>query len=139
MNDGGSAAPELALLSGVNLRNSNGSNFDPTTYVQFRDWLLAATATNMSYMLSAQLAAMELNVDAGFVAGSALVWNGSAFVTINDLMADGNTALGADGNAVAGDPNRSIQETLKNTLDAANNNKNFVQATACPYTFAPLS
>ena len=60
MNDGGTLAPELALLAGLNLRNANGTDFNPTTYAAFRTWILAATATNMAYMLSAQLSAMDL-------------------------------------------------------------------------------
>jgi hypothetical protein len=53
--------------------------------------LLSATATNMSYMLSAQLAAMELNVEPGFVNGAALVYapgtnsaNGLGFAKVSD-------------------------------------------------------
>jgi hypothetical protein len=56
-----------SLLNGLNLRNANGSNFDiplagsfTTAYASFRTWILGATATNMSYMLSAQLAAATL-------------------------------------------------------------------------------
>lgn len=134
MNDGGTLAPELALLSSLNLRKANGDPFDPANYAAFRTWLLNASATNMAYMLSAQLAAMALNVEAGFVSGTALVWDGTSFVTINALMAAANTSLGADGNTPAGDPNRATQEALKNTLDAANNNLNFLQPgpSSCP-------
>ena len=142
MNDGGTSAPELALLSGLNLRNADGSNFDPATYAAFRTWLLSATATNMAYMLSAQLAAMKLNVEAGFVSGSALVYApgcgntgvGNNFISINDLMAAADAALGADGYTPSGDPNRATQECLKNALDRANNNLNFVQSNPanCP-------
>jgi hypothetical protein len=139
MGDGGSDAPELARLAGLNLRNADGSAFNPTTYTQFRTWLLAANANNMAYMLSAQLAAMELNVEAGIVSGSAIVYTGSGFTTINDLMAAANTALGNNGLTLAGSPDRVAQEALKNALDSANNNVNFVQPTACAYTFAPLS
>jgi hypothetical protein len=56
-----------SLLNGLNLRNANGSNFDvpvsgsfATAYASFRTWILGASATNMSYMLSAQLAAATL-------------------------------------------------------------------------------
>ena len=84
MNDGGTMAPELALLSSLNLRNKNGSNFDPTTYARFRTWLLDADAVNMAYMLSAQLSAMELNVEAGLVGGSALVYAPGA-ISANSL------------------------------------------------------
>lgn len=137
MSDDGSIEPELTLLRNLNLRNADGSNFNPNTYAQFRTWLLGASATNMAYMLSAQLAAMELNVEAGFVDASSFVWNGSAFVTIQSVMDDANAALGADGHTPSGDPNRSTQEALKNTLDRANNNLNFLQDEPCsPYRTA---
>jgi hypothetical protein len=141
MADVPSADPELALLAGLNLRNGSGADYNPVagSYAQFRTWLLNATATNMAYMLSAQLAAMELNVEAGNVDGSAHVWDGSAFVTIDDLMAAANAALGTNGLTLAGSPDRAAQEALKTTLDRANNNVNFVQANPCTYTFAPLS
>jgi len=148
MNDGGSLNPELALLSGLNLRNANGTDFDPATYSGFRSWLLSATATNMAYMLSAQLAAMELNVESGFVSGGAMVYapaligspaNETAlgFISITDLMTAANTELGLHGSVLSGDPSRPYQEALKNALDAGNNNLNFVQATPCPFSFAP--
>jgi len=37
--DGG----DLALLVNLNLRNDNGTHFDPATYGEYRTWLLAAT------------------------------------------------------------------------------------------------
>jgi hypothetical protein len=141
MKDGGTLAPELALLVALNLRNANGTHFDPTTYAAFRTWLLAATATNMAYMLSAQLAAMELNVEAGFVSGSAIVYGGSTlgFVTINDLRTSANTELGLHGTTVVASADRTYQEQLKTALDQANNNLNFVQPTAatCPTPVFP--
>jgi hypothetical protein len=98
--------------------------------------LLNATATNMAYMLSAQLAAMELNVEAGFVDGSAIVFSPElGFITIGDLMTAANSALGTDGLTLVGDPNRAAQEALKNALDAANNNTNFVQPEPCAFDF----
>jgi hypothetical protein len=117
---------ELAMLSTLNLVGADGSNFDPASYTGFRTWLLSATATNMSNMLSAQLAAMELNVGAGFVNGNASVYVGSETMTIQELMDAANAALGVDGYTPSGDPNRADQEILKNALDAANNNLNFV-------------
>jgi hypothetical protein len=139
MNDGGTLAPELALLSSKSLRNANGLNFDPANYTAFRSWLLSANAVNMSNMLSAQYAAMLLNVEAGNVNPSALVWNGSAFVSIQSVLDATEAALVADGLTPDGDPNRASQEALKNTLDSANNDLNFVQANPCAYTFGPLS
>jgi hypothetical protein len=78
--------------------------------------LLGATATNMAYMLSAQLAAMLLNVEPGFVSGNPLVYapgtnsaNSLGFATVNDLMSE--------------------------ALDKANKHQTFVQSTPCPFTF----
>jgi hypothetical protein len=126
-------ADDLALLVSLNLRKANGDNFDPNSYSQFRTWILAADATNMAYMLSAQLAAMELNVFNGVVDGNAfyIPYGG----TINELMIEANTALGVDGHTIAGDPNRGYQQTLKNYLDALNNGALVIPSVPCPYTF----
>jgi hypothetical protein len=143
INDGGTSAPELASLTALNLRNANGSDFNPATYTAFRTWLLSATATNMAYMLSAQFAAMTLNVESGIVDGSSLVYapgtasaNSLGFATINALMTEANAQLLANPVTVASGAARTAQAAIKNALDAANNNQNFVQATACPFTFA---
>jgi hypothetical protein len=135
-------ADDRALLVSLNLRNADGSNFDPATNAAFRTWILGATATNMAYMLSAQLAAMELNVFNGFVAGGALIYapgtnsaNANGFATVSDLMAEANTELGAHGLVLSGSPDRAYQEALKNALDKANNNLNFVQSGPCPVEY----
>jgi hypothetical protein len=130
------------LKDNLTLRNGDGSEFNPTTGAQVKSFVLGATATNMSNMLSAQLIAMELNVRHNFVSGSALIYapgttsaNPLGFATVNAVMAEANTALFADGSAVSGDLNRSYQESLKNALDNANNNKNFVQSSPCLFSF----
>jgi hypothetical protein len=137
---------DLAMLSGLNLVNADGSAFDPTTYAQLKTWLSKASATNMAYMLSAQLAAMELNVLNGKVSGSALVYapgvtgaNAAGFLTVNALMAEANTNLGLPGHNVtkSGSPYRSYQQTLMNALDKANQDQSnsFVQSAPCAFTF----
>ena len=133
MGDDGGVGPELAGLSALNLRNADGSHFDPVSYDEFRGWILSATATNMANMLSAQLAAMWLNVEAGFVDGNALVYSACAdeFVTINDLMSAANTSLGLYGDTTSPHAERADQECLKNTLDDANNDLNFLQDEPC--------
>jgi hypothetical protein len=142
------------LLNGLNLRNADGSSFTvptgvgvsfSTAYSAFRTWLLSANATNMAYMLSAQLAAMELNVNIGNnVNGGSLVFAGTAcsepglnangFITVNNLMADAIAELATDGLTLSGNPDRTCQEFKKTALDNANNNLNFVQASPCPFT-----
>jgi hypothetical protein len=136
-------ADDLALLVSLNLRNANGSAFNPGNYAAFRTWLLNATATNMAYMLSAQLAAMELNVFNGKVSAGALIYapgttsaNLLGFATVGAVMAEADAELALHGLTLSGSPFRSYQEALKNALDKANNNLNFVQATACPFSFA---
>jgi hypothetical protein len=134
MNAGpGGMTGALSMLSGLNLKDAHGNDFNPTSYMQFRTWLLNANSTNMSYMLSAQSAAMSLNVFAGKVSGTALVYapntnsaTAFGFATVNALMAEANSALGTDGYTPANDVNRGYQERLKNALDKANNNLNFV-------------
>ena len=137
-------ADDRTMLSGLNLRNASGSHFDPGNNAALKSWLLSASATNMAYMLSAQLAAMELNVYNGNVAGGALIYapgatsaNALGFATVNAVMAEANTELGLNGLTLSGHASRSYQEALKNALDKANNNLNFVQAAPCAFSFAP--
>jgi hypothetical protein len=140
---------DFAMLTNLCLRNASGGNQDFTGSLTanksaLATWLLNATATNMAYMLSAQLAAMELNVAHGFVSGSALVHTGGcgnagfdgSFITINDLMAAANAELCAHPNTTSVSPYRAYQECLKNALDDANNNKNFVESSPCPFSFS---
>jgi hypothetical protein len=133
---------DLALLVSLNLRNDDGTDFDPVDYDTFEAWSpQGANATNMAYMLSAQLAAMELNVLNEFVGDEALVYapgtnsaNAAGFASIGDLMSEADAELGLHGTAIAGDDWRNYQEALKDVLDAANNNVNFV----CPEPCLPI-
>lgn len=147
MEDDGSIQPELDLLNNLCLRNGDGSDFTATDHDNFRTWILGANAVNMAYMLSAQLAAMELNVEAEFVDGDSSVYapgcgdkgSGNNFISISDLMSDANDSLCSDGMTFSGDPNRELQECLKDALDDANNNLNFVQPSQddCPGPMFP--
>lgn len=130
-------AADLVALNALHLRNANGTEFNPANKGAVKSFLLSANATNMANMLSAQLIAMTLSVREGFVDGDALILVApGTFATVNEVMADAEAALAADGFTPSGDePNRSNQEALKNALDAANNNQTFVQAAPCDFSF----
>lgn len=138
---------DFTMLNALSLRNANGTDRDfAGTTTQKRaalnTFLLSANATNMANMLSAQLAAMALNVHNGMVSSSALVYapdtpsaSTLGFTTVSALMADANTELLAHPVTVASGTDRSRQEAIKTALDRGNNNMNFVQASACPFSF----
>ncbi len=124
----------VTLLNSCQLRNANGTVHTFTnSYSAFRSWLLSATATNMAYMLSAQLAALKLDVNFNFVDGNAYDLCSSS--TVNTLIATACDQLAMDGNTVAGNPTRIAQELLKNCIDAINNNGAVVPVTPCSFTF----
>ncbi|WP_203580804.1 choice-of-anchor L domain-containing protein [Microbacterium hibisci] len=115
----------LATLVALPLEKAGGATFDPASYSSFRTWLRAANASTPSYMLSAQLAAMALNVASGMTAGTAIVYaptaasaNSFGYTTIAGLMADAAASL------TSGTDDLSLSKAL----DAANNNTTFVQA-----------
>ena len=132
----------LAALSALNLVDANGSPFNPITYAEFRTWILGAKATNMAYMLSAQLAAMQLNVMLFGQDINAIIYapgtgsaNALGFATLSAVMTEANTELGLHPVTMSGSAFRALQEALKDALDDANNNLNFVQGTPCAFTF----
>lgn len=131
--DGGTLAPEFTLLSGLHLRGATGQDFDPSTYPQFRTWLLGSTATNMAYKLSSHLAAMRLNVEAGFVNGNRIYAPFGG--TINQLMTLADNSLAAHPLTPTGNAERAYQEQLKNYLDALNNGAAVVSPTPCTFSF----
>jgi hypothetical protein len=147
------------VLNGLNLVNAIGTHVTFTLnaagYTAFRNWLLSANANNMAYMLSAQLAAMELNVYYSKIAGgsgavifsglpvpdcfsgaSEVAPNASGFISLGNLMNDANLELlAAGGNyTVSATTQRSCEAYKKTALDGANNNLNFPQpdGSKCP-------
>jgi hypothetical protein len=133
---------DLARLIGLHLRNANGTDFDPGNYSQVKNWLLAATATNMAYMLSAQLATMQLNVNHSLANPAAMIYapgtqsaSSLGFASVVAVMSEADGSLASYGYTVSLSPQRTAQEALKNALDSANNNFNFVQSQPCTYTF----
>jgi hypothetical protein len=137
---------DLTLLSNLNLKNPDCSDFNPTTVAQFEQWLNMGTSSNMSYLLSVQLATMELNVVNNFVNPNQLIYapgtnsaNANGFATLSAILAEANIALGVDGCATPSDPNYAYQTALKNALENANFNYNFVQChpSTCPTPVFP--
>jgi hypothetical protein len=139
---------DSSSLSVLNLVTADGKAFDPLTYSSYKTWLSSATATNMAYMLSAQLSSMTLNVIHGFVNGAGLVYapdllpygpipdlNSLGFISINNLMVAADLSLGSHFNTPAGDASRAYQEVLKDALDRANNDSTFVKPTPCVFGF----
>ena len=103
-------ATDLACLRALHLRNTNGTDFDPTTNVQVKNFLLGASATNMATMLSAQLIATKLDVNHGFFGSSTSInvdasvltsWgSNSQGANLADNLNNGYTANGNSGTLV---------------------------------------
>ncbi len=127
-------AGALGYLNSLGLVNAAGTVQTFATYTQFRSWLLNATATNMAYMLSAQLAATALDVRGGLVGGTSLIYapsltpfgvaNAAGFVTVNTLIAAAKADLATTGHklVLSDSPFRAKQEAMKIVLDGINNN-----------------
>jgi hypothetical protein len=135
---------QLMELRYLSLRNTDGSDFDPWTYAEVREWMKNAQAINMAYMLSAQLAALYLNQAAGFVKWDAIVYTPKIgnlgegnFSTVWDLIMMANYSLYTNGYTPARQAERAYQEALKKVLDESNNNFNFVQSAPCYMQAAP--
>jgi hypothetical protein len=86
----------------------------------------------MAYMLSAQLAALELDVTYKGVDG--LAFDLCSSMTLNELMTAANTSLGLYGSTPSGNAQRPIQEMYKTCIDAINNNGPIVPVTPCDRT-----
>lgn len=100
-----------------------------------KNWLKEARAKNMAYMLSAQLATMQLNVNHGvddqaFVYAPGIV-DGENFLTIQKLMDEADIALDANPDTTSPSDDRDHQEAIKDALDDANNDLIFVQPEIC--------
>jgi hypothetical protein len=126
-----------AKMNSSNLRDAKGNLFTLSTtdsftnvYGKFRTWILGATATNMAYMLSAQLAATTNDVCFKGLDGTQVLQltpelaacYGSNVATINTVIAQAKASLATNGNTVQAGATRTYQECLKNILDGVNNN-----------------
>jgi hypothetical protein len=146
LNDGTGMASEFKLLNGAYLRRSNGLHFDlnlataeSTNYGILSTWLLGgAASSNIAYKLSTQLAAMKLNVEAGYV-NTANVYKPYGD-TIAQLILDANTLLGntsctATCNPASGSPLYIDMATLAADLAQLNYNATVIKAKPCAFAF----
>jgi len=133
---------DLSMLASLNLRDKYGSDVNPQTFDELQHWLAAATTINMAYKLSAQLAAMALNVHNGMVNGSSLIYapgtnsaNSLGFTTVNALIAEANAELATHPTAFSDNTWRQYQAVLRNALEQANKDLTFLQSAPDPYSF----
>lgn len=89
----------------------------------------------------------QLNVVNGLVDPGALIYapgaagaNPNGYATIGAIIAEADGSLAAHGYTPSGAAARPYQEALKNALDAANNDRTFVQPgpASCPAPLFPL-
>lgn len=148
--NGGRTINNNTCLPGVldlKLRKANGDLLGNVSLADFQKFLTSASATNMANMLSAQLAAMWLNVHcSGAVDENALILapgtdsaNDLGFATVGAVIDEANALLQGTGLILSGDALRPRAEALKNALDDANNNTNFVQPTPCDFEFEEVT
>jgi len=117
----------LADLGSLNVVDADGEYFTTNSTNEYKDWMKRARATNMAYMLSAQLTAMHFNVSVGFVGGNCMIDDPNlGQVTISSVIDLAIDSLGTDPYTPSGHAQRGYQEQLKNALDNANNNQNWL-------------
>lgn len=127
----------VTLLNACQLRNADGTLHTFTnSYSAFKTWLLGATATNMACMLSAQLAALELDIYFNKVDGNAFDLCASS--TVSYLIASACDQLHDNPITLSGNAARADQEHLKNCIDAINNNGPVVPVTPCDHAGASV-
>jgi hypothetical protein len=136
-------AADLSSLDALNLVRQGGSAFDPHSVAQLQAWLSVSPNATTAYQLAVQLAATDLNVLAGDVHGSDLVYAGGllqyasaygitgltsgGFIDVQDLMSAANAMLAqVTTGAPSGDPNQAYEAALTQALQAANGNADFV-------------
>ena len=130
----------LETLNGICLVDAKGDDVNFTINAnggkKLADFLTSGNnAKNMAQKLSQHVAAMQLNLLNGFADTECSVFTGinaecldgaPATITIGEVLDLAKDALCDDPYTPVGDPDREYQECLKNILDAANNNANWV-------------
>lgn len=127
---------DLAVLTSLKLVDGSGNNADfmsTTTYnfggncaswsaarTKFSSFIGSQNATSMAAQLSRHLAAFQLNIRYGFISSTKTFWfNGKCYTAVQ-MVTIANNELCKDQYTPKGDPNRAVQECLKNILAKAN-------------------
>ena len=126
----------LSVLRYLNLRNSDGGDFDPRSYEELRSWLQKANAKNMAYKLSAQMATLFLNAEVKelsnrmiYTPGVNFLGIGYNFMEVDLFIQYANQHLFE--NAFGSDSNRLYQQFLYDLMVQANNDSTYVQQQPC--------
>jgi hypothetical protein len=136
-------ATDLSSLDALNLVSQGGTAFDPRSVAQLEAWLSVSPNATAAYQLAVQLAALDLNVMAGYVKATDLVYAGrllpyatadsiagltdGGFIDVAYLMQAANAALAqVSPGAPASDPKQLYELALAQVLQAANGNTDFV-------------
>jgi uncharacterized repeat protein (TIGR03803 family) len=147
-------AADLSSLDALNLVTQSGSDFDPKSVAQLQAWLSISPNATAAYQLAEQLAAMDLNVMAGYVQASDLVFAGGLlsyatadhitgltsgeFINVQNLMQAANAVLATvTPGTPASDPNQAYEMALAQILQAANSNTDFVLQETLWNLFSP--
>jgi hypothetical protein len=137
-----------------------GGIFDRTNYVELRDWIRGANSFNLAYCLSVEVGVAQLNNDTGRLTFEELVYapglppdlgityydaNG-LFALLGDVVAGAQNLIGdllADtgglGVVSPRDSNAGVFQAFKRALGDVNRNRNFVQATPCPFSYGRVT
>jgi hypothetical protein len=136
-------AADLSSLDALNLVNQGGAAFDPHSVAQLQAWLSVSPNATAAYQLAVQLAVADLNVLAGYVHATDLVYaaallpfasaypipglTAGGFIDVQNLMTAANAALAQVGPGTpSGDPNQAYEAALAQVLRMADSNSDFV-------------
>jgi hypothetical protein len=144
IGNGGGIGPLLAYDGQpITLRFQNGDVYVPNIGT-LSSFLKTANASNMANMLSAQFAAMLLNVAYKDANADGMIFapgtdsaNGLGYALVSELFEEARLLLADNGNGIIldGHGERARAAAIKDAFDSANNNQNWVQPTACAVTY----
>ncbi|MFC0679796.1 hypothetical protein ACFFGH_18300 [Lysobacter korlensis] len=103
-------AQDLAALRSLNLRNTDGSHFDPWSLNDYSVWV-SIDRGSLSKELSVAIGSMTLSIRNGFSNPMSPIMPIRS--SLGDLLSAANTSLAADGDARPGDAEYATQSRLQ--------------------------